>query len=108
VATSQSCDDAGVAQLIWELSASLDPPQRRAFEAAARAVLAATGCSGPGAAFRLLAPLQRDFFDPPSDARAISGARHQRRRPSKLSQADPIGAPDPREDGRARRALRAV
>jgi len=49
VATS---DD--VELLISELSASLTPPQRHAFLAAARAALAAAGCSGCGAAYRLL------------------------------------------------------
>jgi hypothetical protein len=62
---------------------------------------------GLGLAYRRLRDLQRSHYDYPSDARMISGARHHRR-PSKLSQAEPIGAPDPREDGRARRALRAV
>ena len=105
MAISQSTD-IDVDSLVFELGASLVPPQRAAFEAAARAALAAAGCSGCGAAYRLLAPLQREFFDPPSDARALSGPRHHRL--SKLSQAEPIGAPDPREDGRARRALRTV
>jgi len=74
VATS---DD--VELLISELSASLAPSQQHyAFEAAARAVLAATNCSGCGAAYRLLAPVQ----------------------------AEPIGAPDPREGARDRRRLR--
>jgi len=41
--------------LISELSTSLIPPQRRAFEAAAYAALAAAGCSGIGAAYRLIA-----------------------------------------------------
>jgi hypothetical protein len=105
VATSY--DNLEFESLIAELGASLVPPQRRAFEAAARATLAATNCSGCGAAYRALGPLQRAFFDSPSDARAISGARHHGRL-SKLAQAEPIGAPDPREDGRARRALRTV
>jgi hypothetical protein len=98
--------DPALDALISELAASLDRSQRAAFETAARAALAAAGCSGCGAAYRVLAPLQREFFDPPSDARALSGPRHHRL--SKLSQAEPIGAPDPREDGRARRALRTV
>jgi hypothetical protein len=85
VATSS---DLELEPLILELGASLPPPQRAAFEQAARATLAAAGCSGPGAAFRLLAPLQRDFFDPPSDDRAAhGGARHQR---SKLAEAPPL------------------
>src|SRR5262245_22043568 len=90
--------------LLVELAASLTPPQRAAFEAAARAALAATNCSGCGAAYRVLAPLQRGFWDPPPDERqANSGARHYRE--SRLKAQSAIGAPDPREDGRARRAM---
>ena len=96
-----------VEQLISELSASLIPPQRTAFETAARAAVAAAGCSGIGAAYRVLAPLQRGYWDPPPDDRlANTGARHYR--PSKLVQAEAIGAPDPREGGRDRHRLRAV
>ena len=61
--------------LISELSASLIPPQRYAFEAAARAALAAANCSGCGAAYRVLGPLQRAFWDPPPDLRVNTGAR---------------------------------
>ena len=100
-----SCD-LDLELLISELAASLPRLQRIAVEAAARAALAAAGCSGCGAAYRVLAPLQRGFWDPPPDGRTVTGARHHRL--SKLAQAEPIGAPDPREDGRARRALRAV
>jgi hypothetical protein len=99
VATSED-----VELLISELSASLTPPQRHAFLVAARAALAAAGCSGCGAAYRLLAPLQRSFWDAPPDTRALAGPRHHGRS-SKLIAAEPIGAPDPREDGRARRAM---
>jgi hypothetical protein len=96
--------DTDIEQLISELGASLIPPQRTAFAAAAQVAL--QGCSGPGAAYRVLRDLQRLHFDPPSDARAIMGARHHRA--SKLTRAEPIGAPDPREDGRLRRQFRAV
>src|SRR5262245_5320007 len=93
--------------LLVELAASLTPPQRAAFEAAARAALAAVGCSGCGAAYRVLAPLQRGYWDPPPDDRQANlGARHSRA--SKLVQAEPIGAPDQREGARDRRRLRAV
>jgi len=99
--------DLDVEQLIFELGASLAPPQRTAFEAAARAALAAVGCSGCGAAYRVLAPLQRGYWDPPPDDRQANlGARHSRA--SKLVQAEPIGAPDPREGARDRRRLRAA
>ena len=94
-----------VEQLISELSASLLPPQRHAFESAARAALAAAGCSGCGAAYRLLAPLQRSFWDAPPDTRVLAGPRHHGRS-SKLIQAEPIGAEDPRTGGRDRHRLR--
>lgn len=94
--------------LLAELAASLTPPQRAAFEAAARSALAAAGCSGCGAAYRVLAPLQRGYWDPPSDERRANlGVRHYRDRPSKLASLEPIGGSDPREDGRARRQLKA-
>jgi hypothetical protein len=80
---------ADVEQLISELSASLIPPQRAAFEVAARAALVAAGCSGCGAAYRVLVPLQRAYWDPPADDRlAHSGARHQRS--SKLADGPPL------------------
>ena len=87
--------------LLSELSASLAPSQYAAFLVAARAALANVPCLGPGNAFRLLATLQRSYFDPPPDARhANLGARHHRA--SKLAAAPPIGAEDPRATGRAR------
>ena len=87
--------------LLSELSASLAPSQYTAFLVAGRAALANVPCLGPGNAFRLLATLQRSYFDPPPDARhANLGARHYR--PSKLTAAPPIGAEDPRATGRAR------
>jgi hypothetical protein len=99
--------DLDIELLICELSASLAPPQRAAFEAAARAALAAAGCSGCGAAYRLLGPLQRAYWDPPADDRqANTGARHHR--PSKLVQAEAIGTDDPRCGGRDRNSFRAV
>jgi hypothetical protein len=94
-------------QLISELNASLTPPQRAAFEAAARAALVAAGCSGCGAAYRLLAPLQKAFWDAPPDTRALAGPRHIGRR-SKLIEDVAIGAPDAREGARDRHRLRAV
>ena len=74
--------------LISELSASLVPPQHAAFEAAAREVLTAAGCSGIGAAYRVLAPLQRSYWAPPPDDMRREGARHQRR--SKLADGPPL------------------
>ena len=105
MATSDIGDD--VELLIFELSASLAPPQRYAFLAAARAVLGAAGCSGCGAAYRLLAPLQRAYWDPPAGDRvATTGARHHRS--SKLADGPPIGAEDPRTGARDRRRFQAV
>jgi hypothetical protein len=98
--------DIDVELLISELSASLALPQRIAFEAAARAALAVANCSGCGAAYRVLAPLQRSFWDPPPDDMRREGARHLR--PSKLASAEPIGAEDPRTGGRDRHHFKAV
>jgi len=100
--------DIDVEQLISELSASLAPPQRAAFEAAARAALAATQCSGCGAAYRVLAPLQRGYWDPPSDWATNAPMGVGSRKPSKLVDGPPIGAEDPRTGGRDRHRLRAV
>jgi hypothetical protein len=68
--------------IIAELGASFTPAQYSAFAAAAHAALG--NCSGPGAAYRILRDLQRNFFDPPTDMGAAhEGARHYR--PSKLA-----------------------
>jgi hypothetical protein len=99
--------DIDVEQLISELGASLIPPQRHAFESAARVALAAAGCSGCGAAYRVLAPLQRGYWDPPADTRALAGPRHHGRR-SKLIEAPAVGADDPRVGGRDRHRFEAV
>jgi len=92
--------------LLGELAASLAPPQRAAFEAAARAALAATQCSGCGAAYRVLAPLQRGYWDPPSDDMRREGARHLR--PSKLQNLPAVGAEDPRTGARDRHRFRVM
>jgi hypothetical protein len=98
--------DLDVERLISELGASLAAPQRVAFEVAARAALAAVNCSGCGAAYRVLAPLQRGYWDPPSDDMRREGARHLR--PSKLQNLPAVGSPDPREGARDRNRLRVV
>jgi hypothetical protein len=98
-----SCS-AEIDSLLIELGASLDRSQRVAFEAAARAALAATGCSGVGAAYRILGPIQRAHWDAPPDLRVSTGARHYRE--SKLQALPAIGGPDPREGGRDRNSFR--
>ena len=96
-----------VESLICELGASLAPPQRIAFEAAAHVALGVINCSGCGAAYRVLAPLQRQFFDPPPDDRlAHTGARHHR--PSKLIDAPALGEDSARCGERHRNAFRTV
>jgi len=105
MATSWSAE---IDDLLIELAASLTPSQRAAFEAAARAALAAAGCSGCGAAYRVLAPLQRGFWDPPSDWSTNAPVGVGSRKPSKLADGPPIGAEDPRTGGRDRHRLRAV
>jgi hypothetical protein len=100
MAISSSCDP-DLDALISELAASLTPSARTAFEAAARDALVAAGCSGCGAAYRVLAPLQRGYFDPPADDRlAHSGARHQRR--SKLADGPPLDEDSARGQAHAR------
>jgi hypothetical protein len=93
-------------QLLHELGSSLIPPHHDAFLNAAKAALESIPCAclGPGSAYRALAQLQRMHFDPPPDGRTLAGPR--RCRPSKLAQAEPIGAPDPREGGRDRHRLK--
>jgi hypothetical protein len=104
MATSWSAE---IDALLIELAASLTPPQRAAFEVAARAALAAAGCSGCGAAYRVLAPLQRGYWDPPSDWATNAPVGVGSRKPSKLADGPPIGAEDPRTGARDRNRLRA-
>ena len=93
-----SCD-LELELLISELGASLIPPQRGAFEAAAHAALG--NCSGPGAAYRILRDLQRSYFDPPTDMGAAhEGARHQRA--SKLADGPPLDEDSARGRAHAR------
>jgi len=105
MATSWSAE---IDALLVELAASLAPPQRAAFEAAARAALAAAGCSGCGAAYRVLAPLQRGYWNPPSDWATNAPVGVGSRKPSKLADGPPIGAEDPRTGGRDRHRFKAV
>jgi len=94
-----------VDDLVQQLSHSLEPPQRHAFIDAARTALESIPCLGVGVAYRTLAGLQRQFFDPPCD-RVAYGPNHYK--PSKLIAAPAIGADDPRTGGRDRTRLRVV
>jgi hypothetical protein len=99
VAICSACDPDFDA-LIAELGASLAPPARNAFEAAARDVLQAAGCSGVGAGYRLLRDVQRQHWDPPADDMRREGARHQRS--SKLADGPPLGDDSSRGQASAR------
>jgi hypothetical protein len=99
MAISSACDP-DLDALIVELGAALTPSARDAFELAARDALAAAGCSGAGAAYRVLAPLQRGFWDPPPDDARAYGARHQRS--SKLADGPPLDDDSARGRAQAR------
>ena len=99
MAISSACDP-DLDALICELAASLAPSARVAFELAARDALQAAGCSGCGAAYRVLAPLQRGFWDPPSDDAARGAPRHLRRRTE-------AAAPIEEDSARGRSSARA-
>jgi len=66
-------DDLDSDALISRLAGPLSPPARAAFRAAAEDALTRVACWGEGAVYRAVASLQRAFFDPPSDARALWG-----------------------------------
>jgi hypothetical protein len=87
-------------ELVLQLAASLAPSQYDAFVIAARTALAGVPCLGPGLAYRVLAPLQRRFFDPPEERVAV-GPRHHR--PNKLNALPAIAAVErPQSIGRRR------
>jgi hypothetical protein len=90
-------DDIDPEHIISILSGPLEPAARAAFREAAREALARVPCMGPGSAYRAIAALQRDYFDPPADTRA---AQDIGMRTSKLRAAPPI------EQGRDRRFTR--
>jgi hypothetical protein len=64
-------DDADPEILISRLAGPLAPADRVAFRRAAEAALARVPCWGEGAVYRAVAALQRQYFDPPSDVRAM-------------------------------------
>ena len=87
-------------ELVLQLAASLVPSQYDAFVIAARTALAGISCIGPGSAYRILAPLQRRFFDPPEERVAV-GPRHHH--PNKLNSLPAIAAvEEPQSIGRRR------
>ena len=92
--------------LISRLAGPLLPADRQAFRAAALDALARVPCAGEGSIYRAVATLQRQFFHPPAETHRPVGVGS--RRPSKLTDAPPIGAEDPRTGGRNRHRFKAV
>jgi hypothetical protein len=78
-----------VEQLISRLAGPLSPRDRAAFRRAAEDALTRVPCWGEGAVYRVVASLQREYFDPPLDGRRAYGPQ-EFRRPSKLKNAAPI------------------
>jgi hypothetical protein len=83
-------NDLDCEQLISRLAGPLSPPARAAFRAAAEDAVARLPCRGEGAVYRAVAGLQRTFFDPPSDGRALWGIEQELARASKLKAAPAI------------------
>lgn len=94
-------DDGNPDVLISRLAGPLAPNVRPAFRAAAEAALVQHPCAGEGILYRTIAPLQRNFFVPPSDERA-SWDILQRDHDTKLTRAPPL------EHGRDRRVTRRL
>ena len=78
-----------VEQLISRLAGPVSPRDRAAFRRAAEDALARVPCWGEGAVYRAVASLQRSFFAPPADGRALWDIE-QELGPSKLKSAPPI------------------
>src|SRR5262245_28231409 len=95
-------DDVDADALISRLAGPLLPVDRPAFRRACEAALGKIVCSGPGPAYRAVAELQRQLFNPPADTRAGQPIGIASRRPSKLAAGPPIGA-DPNGDRVRRR-----
>ena len=83
-------NDLDCEQLIARLAGPLSPPDRAAFRCAAEAALARVPCWGEGAVYRAVAPLQRAFFDPPTDCRAHWDIERELSQASKLKAAPAI------------------
>src|SRR5215831_24799 len=84
-------DDLDSDALISRLAGPLSPPARAAFRAAAEDALTRVPCWGEGAVYRAVASLQRAFFDPPSDARALWDIQQELCQTSRLKSAPAIG-----------------
>jgi hypothetical protein len=93
-------------QLISRFCGALSPADRGDFRRAAEGALAAIPCAGEGACYCALRDLFEKFFRPPFETNHPIGIGS--RRPSKLTDGPPIGAPDPREGARDRHRLRAA
>jgi hypothetical protein len=83
-------DDTDADALIARLAGPLLPADRAAFRAAAESALAQLSCSGPGAAYRAVAPLQRAYFSPLDPRRAAWDISQELPRSNKLSNAPPL------------------
>jgi hypothetical protein len=97
-------DPADIDLLISHLAGPLAPDMRPAFRRAAEQALAQLPCPGEGSIYRLLAPLWRSYFDPPSDWRA-SWDISQESRASKLRSAPAIGYGRMRDSTRRLKAV---
>src|SRR5262245_45664933 len=94
-------DDTDVDSLITRLSRPIPAADRERFAAAARTALADMPVHGPGSNFRALRDLQRLYFHPPTDGRALWDIE-QELRPSKLRDGPAIEYDDLRRVRRKR------
>jgi hypothetical protein len=86
-------DEADPEILISRLAAPLETPAQPAFRAAAYEAMARLTTVGPGSMFEAIAPLQANYFTPPSDCRAgydALGKTGARIRSNKLTAEPPI------------------
>jgi hypothetical protein len=81
---------ADILKLISRLAAPLSPPDRVAFRHAAEDALTRCPVLGEGAVYRAVASLQRTFFNPPADGRALWDIEQKLSRASKLKAAPAI------------------
>jgi hypothetical protein len=100
-------DDVDLDLLVSRLAGPLPLAARRAFRAAAAEALARIPCLGEGAAYRALIPVQRAFFDPPSDCRAGWDIADERLRPSGRASRLIAGPAIQHDSARQQRARRS-